>query len=257
MMTEVDIDHYLTQTSVREIWGIGREKAIFLERNGIKNAFELKNAPDEWIKKNLTIVTLRTVWELRGISCLPIEEVAADKKAIATTRTFGYEVSNIAEMEEAVAAYVSRSAEKLRHQKSLTGYIQVYIETNPFKDSPYYRNSIGVDVSPPSAYTPRLIETTKKLLKKIYRDGLHYKSCGVILMDLCQQAHEPEDLFDEQYQGSLQQKLMDLMDRHNRRSNSGKLFLAAEGLGKPWFMKQAHKSKRFTSRWDELLEIRI
>lgn len=257
LMTEADIDHYLAQTPVREIWGIGREKAIFLERNGIHNAFELKRAPDEWIKKHLTIVTLRTVWELRGTSCLTLEEASPDKKAIATTRTFGYEVSDIAEMEEAVAAYVSRSAEKLRRQKSLAGYVQVYIETNPFKDMPYYRNSSGIEVTPPTAYTPHLIETAKGLLKRIYRDGLRYKSCGVFLMNLCPQVHEQDDLFDEKYQGSPRQRLMDIMDRYNRQANTGKLFMAAEGLGKPWFMKQAHKSKRFTTRWDELLEVKI
>lgn len=257
LMDAKKIDYYLAQTPVGEIWGIGREKAVFLERNGINNAFDLKNAPDEWVKKHLTIVTLRTVWELRGISCLSLEEVQPNKKAIATTRTFGYEVSRLDEVEEAVSAYVSRSAEKLRRQKSLAGHLQVFIETNPFKDTPYYRNSAGVEVSPPTAYTPGLIDVAKGLLKRIYRDGLRYKACGVILMNLTRQANEQDYLFDEKYQGSSRQRLMDVMDTYNRQANSGKLFLASEGLGKPWFMKQAHKSKRFTTRWDELLEINV
>lgn len=257
LMTEADINYYLAKTPVKEVWGIGKEKAIFLERNGIQNALELKNAPDEWVKKHLTIVTLRTVWELRGIACLSLEESSPDKKVIATTRTFGYEVSGIDEMQEAVAAYVSRSAEKLRRQKSLAGYIQVYVETNPFKDTPYYRNSAGIEVDPPTAYTPVLIEAANKVLKRIYRVGLRYKSCGVFLMNLCKESGEQEDLFNEPYQGSPRKRLMEIMDCHNRESNSGKLFLAAEGLGKPWFMKQAHKSKRFTTRWDELLEVEI
>jgi len=37
----------------------------FLKRHGIHTAFDLKNAPDHWIKKYMTIVGLRTVWELR------------------------------------------------------------------------------------------------------------------------------------------------------------------------------------------------
>lgn len=257
LMERDAIDHYLSLTPVREIWGIGKEKAGFLERNGIKNALELKNAPDEWIKRHLTVVTLRTVWELRGTPCLSLEEVRPDKKAIATTRTFGHEVGSFDEMEEAVAAYISRSAEKLRGQRSLAGHVQVYVETNPFKDAPYYRNSAGTVVSPPTAYTPRLIAAAKGLLKRVYREGLKYKSCGVFLMDLCPQTNGQEYIFDEKYQGSPRQRLMEVMDRHNRRTNTGKLFLAAEGLGKPWFMKQAHRSKRFTTRWDELLEIRL
>lgn len=257
LMEEERIDHYLSQTPVGEIWGIGKEKAIFLERSGIVNALQLKNAPDEWIKKYLTIVTLRTVWELRGIACLSLEEVQPSKKAIATTRTFGYEVSALSEMDEAVAAYASRSAEKMRRQKSLAGLLHVYVETNPFKNTPYYRNAASMSLSPPTADTPRLIAAAKQLLRRIYREGLRYKSCGVFLMNLSPQAQEQEYLFDEKYQGSSRQRLMDVMDQYNRQSNSGKLFMAAEGLGKPWFMKQAHKSKRFTTRWEELLEIKL
>lgn len=257
LVDEDKIKFILSQTPVGEVWGIGKEKAIFLKRNGIKTALELRNAPEEWIKKHLTIATLRTVQELRGNPCMSLEEVQPNKKAIATTRTFGYEVSRLSEMEEAVAAYVSRSAEKLRRQKSLAGHIQVYVETNPFKDTPYYRNSVGIDVSPQTADTARLIEIAKNLLKRIYREGLCYKSCGVILMNLTPQTNEQDYLFEEKYQGSARQKLMEVMDRYNRGTTSGKIFMAAEGLGKPWFMKQAKRSKRFTTRWDELLEIRI
>ncbi len=257
LMREEEIEIILSQTAVGEVWGIGKEKAIFLERNGMKTASELRNAPDEWIKKHLTIVTLRTVWELRGISCLSMEEVQPNKKAIATTRTFGYEVSRLVEMEEAVLAYVSRSAVKLRRQKLLAGHIQVYVETNPFKDTPYYRNSAGTIISPSTAYSPHLIEAAKRLLKRIYREGLRYKSCGVILTNLCPQTNEQDYLFEEKYQGSARHRLMEVMDSYNRQTNGGKILIAAEGLGKPWFMKQAHRSKRFTTRWDELLEVRI
>lgn len=257
LMDEGKINRILSHTPVGEVWGIGKEKAIFLERNGIYTAFDLKNASDEWVKKHLTIVTLRTVWELRGVPCLSLEETQPNKKAIATTRTFGYEVDNKTEMQEAVSAYVSRSAEKLRRQKSLAGHIQIYVETNPFKNTPYYRNSAGIDISPQTADTTRLIEIAKKLLDRIYRDGLTYKSCGVILMNLMPIDSEQEYLFDEKYQGSARERLMQVMDSYNRGVNSGKIFMAAEGSGKPWYMKQARRSKRFTTRWDELLEIRI
>lgn len=247
----------LAQTPAGEVWGIGREKAQFLERHGVNTALELMNAPDEWVKKYLTIVTLRTVWELRGVSCLTLEETAPDKKAIATTRTFGYEVFRREEVEEAVSAYASRSAEKLRRQNSVAGFLQVFVETNPFKNTPYYRNSAGTSIHPLSADTPTLIGAAKRALDRIYREGLRYKSCGVILSDLCPQTNEQEYLFEEKYQGSRRQRLMDVMDRYNRTTDSGKLFIASEGAGKPWFMKQAHRSRRFTTRWDELLTIDI
>jgi len=66
-----------------------------------------------------------------------------------------------------------------------------------------------------------------------------------------------QDLFAPVYSDSPKQRLMKVMDGYNRSANSGQLFFAAEGAGKPWFMKQSRKSKRFTTRWDELLEIKI
>ncbi len=297
LLDEKIIDRYLAQTPVGEIWGIGREKAVFLNRHGIQDALQLKNATDRWIQKHLTIVTLRTVWELRGISCLTLDETQPNKKAIGTSRTFGYEVDNLAEMEEAVCAYIAKSAVKLRRQKSLAGFIQVSIETNPFKEGAFYCNSAGIDVSPPTADTPRLMGVAKGLLKTIYREGLKYKSCGIILTNLSPETLGQGYLFDMIYQNpnselennpllksstseishpvgealpvektfliqswgqkSPRKRLMEIIDKHNARTNSGRLFWGSEGLGKPWYMKQARRSKRFTTRWDELLEINI
>jgi len=140
--------------------------------------------------------------------------------------------------------------------RSQLGYVQVFIETNPFKGH-YYRNSASIDVTPPTAYTPQLVEIAKRLLSRIYKEGYRYKSCGVMLTNFSNENLVQQDLFKPVYSESPNQRLMKVMDGYNRLANSGQLFFAAEGAGKPWFMKQSRKSKRFTTRWDELLEIRI
>ncbi len=257
LLKEDEIDRWLEQTAVEDIWGIGFEKAAALKRNGIKNALQLKQAPDLWIKKNLTVVSLKTVWELRGISCLPLQETAPDKKAIGTSRTFGREVASLDELQEAVAAYVAKSAEKLRLQGSVCGYIQVFVASNPFKGEKHYSNAAGIDVTPPSAYTPALVKASQGLLRLIFRPGVSYKRAGVLLMAIQPQNAPQQDLFDEPYQDSRRQRLMKTVDIFNRSANHGKIFWAAEGVAKPWFMKQSRKSKRFTTRWDELLEVRV
>jgi len=253
---EKDIDQWLEKTPVREIWGIGAEKALFLNRHGITNALQLKNAPDQWIKKHLTVLTLRTVMELRGIPSVTFEEILPNKKAIVTSRTFGHEVSSLNEMEEAIASYVSKASEKIRYQGSVAGYIQVFIETNPFKGS-YYRNSASLDISPPTAYTPQLVGIAKKLLAGIYKQGYRYKSCGVMLTNFSDENAGQQDLFKPIYTKSSNQRLMKVVDTHNQSVNNSQLFFAAEGLKKAWYMNQSHKSKRYTTRWDELLEIKI
>lgn len=257
LLEQTDIDRWLKTIEVRDIWGIGGEKAEFLKRHGIENALQLKNSTDEWIKKHLTVVTLKTVWELRGIPCLPLEEILPDKKAIGTSRTFGHEVSGLDELTEAMAAYTAKAAEKLRRQRSVCGYVQVFVETDRFKEGRFYTNSAGIDVTPPTAYTPDLIKTAVQLVGRVYRSALRYKKAGVVLTNLSPEAREQGFLFDATYMDTAKQRLMRAVDGFNRSANSGKIFSAAEGIKQPWYMKQAHKSRRFTTRWDELLEIKI
>jgi len=249
------IDSWLEKTEVENIWGIGSEKALFLKRHGIENALQLKMVPDAWIKKKLTVITLKTVWELRGVSCLPLEEVVPDKKAIGVSRTFGHETHSFDELQEAVSAYIARATEKLRRQNSVCSHIQVYIATNPFKGDTRYSNASGCDLTPPSAYTPHLIDLAGSLLKGIYRSEFSYKRAGVLLTGLQAEETKQEFLFDEPYQDSKRQHLMKILDSYNSNTNSGKILFAAEGVSKPWFMKQSRRSQRFTSRWDEILTI--
>jgi DNA polymerase V len=183
--------------------------------------------------------------------------VPPPKKGIGTSRSFGRDVRSLDEMQEAVAAYTAKAAEKLRRGKLLTGYIQVHVENDAFKPIPFYSRSAGLHIDPPTAYTPELVRWALKLLDQVYREGLIYKRAGVMLLDLSPAGQEQPDLYAPVYQHSLKEKLMAVIDQLNRSTNSGKLFWASEGTGKPWYMRQAHKSKRFTTRWDELLTIRI
>jgi len=250
------IDRWLRETPVEGIWGIGYNKGDFLKRQGVLTALQLKEMPDAWIKQNLSIGSLKTVWELRGIPCLESQDNAIDKRAITTSRTFAKEVTSLEELSEPIAAYIANASEKLRSQQSVCGYVQVYLTTNRFKRERYYANAAGIDLTPPTAYTPDLIAIAQKLVKSIYKPGYGYKKAGVVLSNLQPQSTVQDFLFEPTYDSSRRQKLMDIMDHWNNRRNTAKVFLAAEGMGQDWY-NEAYKSKRFTTRWDELLEINI
>ena len=61
------IKEMLSVTEVGDIWGIGRQYALFLKRNGFNTALDLISAPEEWIRKNMTVVVQRLFNELKGI----------------------------------------------------------------------------------------------------------------------------------------------------------------------------------------------
>lgn len=256
-IAEPDIqERIMKNLPVEEIWGIGKQIAQFLYNQGIKTAWQLRNAEDAWIRKNLSVVILRTAWELRGIPCLSLEELPADKKSIVSSKSFGKEVIKLEELFEALTAYTARAAEKLRRQKSLTTHIGVFIESKRNFETGIYANQISAVLPQPTAFTPILIEQGKSLMKKIFREGLKYKKVGVFLAGLVPEKSFQLDLF-ERKDHDKQQALMKLMDQMNSCLGKGAIRFAAEGSLQPWKMKQSKLSPRFTTRWSELLSIQI
>src|SRR6266567_4584596 len=68
------MDAELARIAVADIWGIGPKYARFLRNYNIQTARDLRDADERWVKKYLTVVGARIQLELRGTSCLPLEE---------------------------------------------------------------------------------------------------------------------------------------------------------------------------------------
>ena len=80
-------DLLLEQIDVGDVWGIGRAHSKSLPKIGINTALDLKNSNPEVMRQRYSVVMMRTVRELQGHSCIPLEEAPAPKKATAVTRT--------------------------------------------------------------------------------------------------------------------------------------------------------------------------
>ncbi len=112
------IDDFLRSVEVDDVWGVGWEYAKLLKKHNINTALDLRDTNEAWIRKKMTVQGLRTVLELRGISCIELEEVVADKKEIVNSRSFGKDVDNYQEVSEAIASYATRATEKLWRKNS-------------------------------------------------------------------------------------------------------------------------------------------
>ncbi len=135
LLPEQDIDELLSQVAIEDVWGIGEKYAQFLRNYGIVSARHLKHADEKWIRRYLTVTGARMVFELRGISCIPIETERPPKQMIMCAKTFGREITTLEEMQEAIATYTARAAEKLREQDSLTSCLTIFIRTNSFNQT--------------------------------------------------------------------------------------------------------------------------
>jgi len=245
-----NIDAILSRIEVKDVWGIGRQYTRKLNNYGIFTARDLKHSNDKWIRKHLTVMGLRTVWELRGKPCIPVEDAPAPKKGIITSKSFSHPVTSLEELKEAVATYVSRAAEKLRFQHSITNVLHVFLSTNRFKpDTPQYSNSLLMVLPEPTASTPTLIKRSLHGLEKIYRPGFEYKKAGVMLAEIMPEAYRQGNLFN---QGRDDRNLMGALDSINAKWGQSTVQYAAAGFKKAWMFKREKLSNAYTTQWDQL-----
>ncbi|MCE5251066.1 Y-family DNA polymerase [bacterium] len=241
----------LALTGVGDVWGVGRQYAKFLIRNGVVTALDLRDATDVWVKKHMGIVGLRTVKELRGTPCLSLEQCPPEKKEMCVSRSFGQPVKTRAAMHEAIATYTTRAAEKLRKQRFAAGALMVFMMTNRFRDDPQYANSTVVELPVPTDSTHELIRYALHGTNAIFREGYRFNKAGVILTGLVPRGEIQTDLFcTVDHVGA--RRLMDALDRVNTRMGPGTLKYAAVGLNQDWQTKFKRRSPRYTTRWDEL-----
>lgn len=257
--TEEKIKDALQRTNVDDIWGIGRQYAVKLHNLCIDDGWQLRNMSEEWAEKNLGgVVGLRLIKELKGIPCIPMKDPLEVKKMIATTRMFGSPVYELKDLREAVATYTSRAAEKLRRQHGVASLINVFVVTNGHRDQKYEYNpqtrSRYFTLSRATSITTELINAAVPLVEQLYQPGLKYLKAGVMLGAI---------IPDKSVQGNLfavdsinQRLLMEAMDNINCSMREDAVKYLASGLKRNWKMRQELRSKRFTTRWDELYEIK-
>jgi DNA polymerase V len=243
---------------VGEVWGIGSRIAARLHQLGILTVWDLANQPADRIREQFNIVVARTVMELNGIPCLDLEAIAPDKQQIVCSRSFSRRLTEYRELSEALAEFSSRAAEKLRFQNSVAGHISVFLRTNPFNQAePQYQRAAGITLPAATQDTRVIVGAANRLLKELFREGYRYQKCGIQLSRI-QPASVPDqmDLFDAAAFGHAgSEKLMQAVDLINRRFPKG-ITVAAAGFDQTWKAKAERISKRYTTDWRELLNVK-
>jgi DNA polymerase V len=250
------IEEMLAHTNVDEVWGIGKQHAEFLQKNGFTSALALTKAPEEWIRKNMSVVGQRLLNELKGIPCMESLYEPMPKKNICTSRSFGKLLGNKDEIKIAVANYAALCATKLRKQKTCCRKLQVFVQTNPFKmtDKQYFM-SITIDLERASNNAGEIIKYAMKGFNLIFKEGYRYVKCGVVVMDFVPETVVQGCLFSPvNTRGKL---LMDTMDTVNRAFGNEMVRTAAQGFERRYKLRAAFLSPCYTTNIEQVLKVNI
>lgn len=259
--TDDKIIEALDKTPVGDIWGIGSKYARKLEDNwGIRTGLQLRNMSELFANKYLGgVVGVRLIKELKGEVAKDLEEELVNKKMIATTRMFGTAVKDIDSIKEAVATYTSRAAEKLRRQYSAAKVISVFVvkkEQNyelGFKRSGTISTETILPVA--TSMTQELIKPAMSLVEELYEEGAEYKKAGVMLSGITPDSSIQANIFASDSSNS-KRKLMEMIDNINFSQRDDLLKFAASGTTRDWKMRMELRSRRYTTRWEELYQIK-
>ena len=244
----------LANFPVGDIWGIGRQLAKRLNEMGINTALKLRDVDIVWARKHFTIVGERLVRELRGLSCLDLEEVTA-KKNITSSKSFGKLVTDKKELMNAIANYTTRACHKLRLQNSKAQGIYVYLRTNPFRrQDPQYNNGTTYGFTEPSDDTAFIIKAARKCLEQIYSKGYKYHKAGIMLLDIVPATYKQMEMFDTE-ESKARSQLMQTIDAMNITMGQDTIRFAAQGIDHPWARKCEYRTPRYTTNWDELAKV--
>lgn len=243
---------------IADVWGIGFQHTKKLAYHGIRTAWDFTQKSESWVRKEMTVTGVRTWKELKGVSCISIEELP-HKKSICTSRSFAEQgLDRLSEVEEAVANFAAQSSRKLKEQHTVGQSVTVFAHTSRFRmDMPqdYIYQTANLQV--PTNDHQELVSIAVKLLRNNWKgDGkCWYKKAGVIIWNICK---------DEAIQGSLfdlvdrekQSALAKAIDEINRKNGHNTIRVAVQGYDKKWHLKNEYVSKQYTTNLDDIIVVK-
>ena len=101
-----------------------------------------------------------------------------------------------------------------------------------------------------------IVKFALKGLDQIYLPSYSYKKAGVIVGKTVPETQVQLSLFDN-LDRDKRREVNSVVDRINRRMGRDKVKLAVQGSGRKWRLKQEKLSPCYTTRFADMLEVKV
>jgi len=184
-----------------------------------------------------------------------LEEIIPRKKGIATTRSFEKTLTHFSDLEERISTFATSCAEKMRKQQSSCNALLVFVRSDLHKKGSIpYRNSCVLPLPYATNSSITLSKYAVMGLKKIFKEDVHYKKAGVMIMGLVPTEERQLTLFQSNNEKHL--AVMQSLDKIHKRFGPHRIKLGNQDLKRTWKMKQEHLSYRFTTELNEVIIVK-
>lgn len=198
----------LKKTKIQEIWGIGKNTTVLLNRRGILTCEELVEKTDEWLKTVVGKNGVELKHELLGESINYIKSARRLPKSIQNTSSFPTFTSDVNYIKNALNQHIHTSCTKLRYLKGKCNCIAVMLRTKDFRTF-WEKKTLPVMTN----FEIEISRIAIEMLEKIHDKDTIYRSCGIVLDNLDFSTEDQLSLFISAERLKNVEKLAEAIDK--------------------------------------------
>lgn len=202
----------LQNTSIDEIWGIGKNLSILLRKNGILTAYELVCQDDLWLNKQIGIRGLEMKHELLGEMVSPVSNEVKLPKSIQKTSALAKFSSDKNYLKNSLNYHIHRACVKLRGINAKCKSVSIFLRTKDFR---VFCEKKVLNVA--TDFELEISDIVFTLLDKLYNPNILYRSTGVILDTFTMNDEAQMFLFADEKVDEKKEKLSKCFDKLEAR----------------------------------------
>ncbi|MFJ4168916.1 Y-family DNA polymerase [Paenarthrobacter sp. NPDC089714] len=241
----------MARLSVIEIWGIATRLTKRLNAIGIFSILDLVRADPVKLRDKFSIVVMRTVLELQGTPCIPMEEERIGRDQLIFSRSFSTPITTAAQLRQVLSVYGQMASARLAKHDLQAKLLTAYAATSVYNPNDKSFPTVTVRLPMPTSDPVLLTKAAHALVPK-FQEGTKYAKAGIMVTDLRPTGNQkPLEIFENRHE---ERGIGPLLEQVSKRYGRGSIGLGHAGIrgGPDWSMKRGLLSPRYTTRWDEL-----
>ncbi|PIY69460.1 DNA polymerase IV [Candidatus Roizmanbacteria bacterium CG_4_10_14_0_8_um_filter_39_9] len=203
-----DIESFLVKIPIQKVWGIGPQTAAYLQKWGVKTAFDFVSQTQGFITKHLSKPFFEIWQELQGKQMYAINpEAKTTYSSISKTQTFYPPTSDKNILWSRLLIHIEDAFNKARRYHYAVGSLFIFLKTQEFR---YHGREIKL--ASKTSYPALVRDEIKQAFEKIYQPQILYRTTGCTISDLVENKAVQETLFQNSSAQNKMEKIYPLLD---------------------------------------------
>lgn len=203
-----DIESFLGKIPIQKVWGIGPQTAAYLQKWGIKTAFDFVSQTEGFISKHLSKPFIEIWQELQGKQIYTINpEAKTTYSSISRTQTFYPPTCDKHILWSRLLTHIEEAFHKARKYHYAVGSVFIFLKTQEFR---YHGREIKL--ASKTSYPALVRDEIKQVFDKLYQPQTLYRTTGCTISDLIENKAVQETLFQDVSVQNKMEKIYPLLD---------------------------------------------